>query len=107
MANPEHVRKLKQGTAVLNEYVQKVGKIDLWGADLWEAMSQATFNDAQDDRKKRGIVRGLVNLAKGAVGFATAVSAGLAVAAIGDPTAAHHILVQFHATLDKLLKIFH
>ena len=56
--------------------------------------------------KNRGIVRALVNLAKVAVRFATAVSAGLAAAAIGDPTAAHHILAQFNATLDKLLKIF-
>jgi hypothetical protein len=56
--------------------------------------------------KNRGIARALVTLAKGAAGFTVAVSAGLAAAAIGDATAAQHILTQFSAILDKILKIF-
>jgi hypothetical protein len=52
-------------------------------------------------------MRGLVNLAKAAAGFTTAVTAGLTTAVIGDPIAAQHILAQFNAILDKLLKIFY
>ena len=74
-------------------------------ADLKDSLSQRHY-DAQDDRRHRRIMRGLVNLAKAAAGFTTAVAAGLTTAVIGDPTAAHHVLAQFNAILDKLLKIF-
>ena len=74
--------------------------------NLWKAMSQEVVNDAQEDRKNRGIARALVKFAKGADKFTTAVSAGLAAAAIGDATAAQHILTQFNAILDKLRKTF-
>jgi hypothetical protein len=53
------------------------------------------------------IMRGLVNLAKAVAGFTTAVTAGLTAVVIGDPIAAQHILAQFNAILDKLLKIFY
>ncbi len=69
-------------------------------------MSLEAVIDAQEDRKNRGIARALVKLAKGAGKFTTAVSAGLAAAAIGDATAAQHILTEFNATLYKVLKIF-
>ncbi|MBT6522726.1 MAG: toll/interleukin-1 receptor domain-containing protein [Rhodobacteraceae bacterium] len=75
-------------------------------ADLKDSLSQRHFDAAQDDRRHRRIMRGLVNLAKAAAGFTTAVAAGLTTAVIGDPTAAHHVLAQFNAILDKLLKIF-
>jgi hypothetical protein len=74
--------------------------------NLWKAMSLEAVIDAQEDRKNRGIARALVKLAKGAGKFTTAVSAGLAAAAIGDATAAQHILTEFNAILDKVLKIF-
>ena len=56
--------------------------------------------------KTAGLHGRLVKLAKGAGKFTTAVSAGLAAAAIGDATAAQHILTEFNAILDKVLKIF-
>ena len=76
-------------------------------ADLTEPLSETPLSDEQDDRKNRKIMRGLVNLAKAAAGFTTAVTAGLTTAVIGDPIAAQHILAQFNAILDKLLKIFY
>ena len=76
-------------------------------ADLKDSLSQPDLNAAQDDRRHRRIMRGLVNLAKAAAGFTTAVAAGLTTAVIGDPSAAHHVLAQFNAILDKLLKIFY
>ena len=76
-------------------------------ADLKDSLSQPHLDAAQDDRRHRRIMRGLVNLAKAAAGFTTAVAAGLTTAVIGDPTAAHHVLAQFNAILDKLLKIFY
>ncbi|MDP4062873.1 hypothetical protein RBLE17_26420 [Rhodobacteraceae bacterium LE17] len=75
-------------------------------ADLKESLSQPHLDAAQDDRRHRQIMRGLVNLAKAAAGFTTAVAASLTATVIGDPTAAHHVLAQFNAILDKLLKIF-
>ncbi|MDC3394593.1 toll/interleukin-1 receptor domain-containing protein, partial [Planktomarina temperata] len=75
-------------------------------ADLKDSLSQPHLNAAQDDRRHRQIKRGLVDLAKAAAAFTTAVAAGLTTAVIGDPTAAHHVLAQFNAILDKLLKIF-
>ena len=48
-----------------------------------------------------------LNLAKAAAGFTTAATAGLTATVIGDPIAAQHILAQFNAILDKLLKIFY
>jgi hypothetical protein len=76
-------------------------------ADLTGPLSETPLSDEQDDRKNRQIMRGLVNLAKAAAGFTTAVTAGLTTAVIGDPIAAQHILAQFSAILDKLLKIFY
>jgi hypothetical protein len=76
-------------------------------ADLTGPLSETPLSDEQDDRKNRQIMRGLVNLAKAAAGFTTAVTAGLTTAVIGDPIAAQHILAQFNAILDKLLKIFY
>jgi hypothetical protein len=76
-------------------------------ADLTEPLSETPLSDEQGDRKNCKIMRGLVNLAKAAAGFTTAVTAGLTAAVIGDPIAAQHILAQFNAILDKLLKIFY
>lgn len=76
-------------------------------ADLTEPLSETPLSDEQDDRKNRKIMHGLVNLAKAAAGFTTAVTAGLTATVIGDPIAAQHILAQFNAILDKLLKIFY
>jgi hypothetical protein len=76
-------------------------------ADLKEPLSETPLSYEQDDRKNRKIMRGLVNLAKAAAGFTTAATAGLTATVIGDPIAAQHILAQFNAILDKLLKIFY
>ena len=75
-------------------------------ADLKEPLSKPPLSDEHDDRKNRQIMRWLVNLAKAAAGFTTAVTAGLMAAGIGDPIAAQPILAQFNAILDKLLKVF-
>ena len=75
-------------------------------AELKDSLSQPHLDAAQDDRRHRQIKRGLVNLAKAAAGFTTAVAASLTATVIGDPTAARHVLAQFNAILDKLLKIF-
>ena len=62
---------------------------------------------AREDRKNRGIARAAGDIVpKARHKFTTAVSAGLAAAAIGDATAAQHILTQFNAILDKLRKTF-
>ena len=75
-------------------------------AELKDSLSQPHLDAAQDDRRHRQIKRGLVNLAKAAAGFTTAVAASLTASVISDPTAANHVLAQFNAILDKLLKIF-
>jgi hypothetical protein len=91
-------------------YIVDAGVTDYFkdlNADLTEPLSETPLSDEEDDRKNRKIMRGLVNLAKAAAGFTTAVTAGLTTAVIGDPIAAQHILAQFNAILDKLLKIFY
>jgi hypothetical protein len=106
--HPEGHDKLQHAKIDAAELLFGFGEVQYadFKENLWKAMSQEVVNDAQEDQKNRGIARALVKFAKGADKFTTAVSAGLAAAAIGDATAAQHILTQFNANVDKLRKTF-
>jgi len=106
--HPEGHGKLQHAKIDAAELLFGFGEVQYadFKENLWKAMSQEVVNDAQEDQKNRGIARALVKFAKGADKFTTAVSAGLAAAAIGDATAAQHILTQFNANVDKLRKTF-